>query len=452
MKPKSPRAGTREARSPGRISSAPVAAAVAVALTVGLAASPASAQTTSPAGAPTVDEAKRQLVSNAFNAGAQAYRAGQYLAAATAFEQAHTLLPSAALLFSAAQAYRRQYLAEPAPATLRRAIELYREYLRVDPKANRREDAMEALGTLVPLERITVTIPTGTGEPGAGAPPGTGEPGAGSGEGATKRTARILVSAGAEKGEISLDGGAFVPSPLVAAVEPGPHRARLRATGHDEEEITLQAVPNEQVQRHVDLRPKPARLDVTGTPGARVSVDGKLVATLPDATQIPIDPGSHVVSVTLRGHEPLTRRIEAGGAQSLPFPADLPLTRQRKVAWAGLGAGALGLVASGVLTGLTFARQSEAVSLDDRAAATPLTVAERDSYNRALNERNDFGQAAAIAGGASALVLAVSLGLFLFDDPEVVIPPDNRPGAPTKPAPQTTFEVGLGSAGVRVQF
>jgi hypothetical protein len=423
--------------------------ALAAALTLALGAPPARAQT--------VDEAKRLQMSNAFNAGAQAYKAGQYLAAATAFEQAYAILPSAALLFSAAQAYRRQYLAEPSPATLKRAISLYRDYLRVDPQANRREDAMEALQTLVPLERITVTMPAATGEPGAGIGP-TVPVGTATGDGAapaaqdasSKRTARILISAGAEKGEVSLDGGAFVPSPLVAAVEPGRHRARLRAAGHDEEEITLDAVANEQVQRHVDLRLKPASLDVTGTSGARVSVDGKLVATVPDSTKIALDPGSHVVSVTLRGHEPFTRRVEAGGAQALHIEADLPLTQQRKIAWAGLGVSGLGLAATGILTGLTFARQGEAVSLRDQSAAAPLSVTERDQFNRAVNERNDFGQAAAVAGGVSVLTLAVSLGMFLFDEPEVVVPPDTR--GPGKPAPQTTLEVGLGSAGVRVVF
>ena len=425
-------------------------AALALCLALALGAPAASAQG--------VDEAKRLQMSNAFNAGAQAYKAGQYLAAATAFEQAYAFLPSAALLFSAAQAYRRQYLAEPSPATLRRAITLYRDYLRADPQANRREDAMEALQTLVPLERITVTIPAATGDAGTGTgttePAGTGAGDsaapAGSQDGSSRRTARILVSAGAEKGEISLDGAAFVPSPLVAAVEPGPHKVRLRAAGHDEDEITLQAVANEQVQRHVDLRLKPASLDVIGTSGARVSVDGKLVATVPDSTKIPLEPGSHVVSVTMRGHEPFTRRIEAGGAQALRVDADLALTQQRKIAWAGLGVSGAGLVATGILTGLTFARQGEALSLQEGAASAPLSVAERDRFNRAVNERNDFGQAAAVAGGVSVLALAVSLGMFLFDEPEVVVPPDTR--APGNPSPQTTLEVGLGSAGIRVAF
>src|SRR5262245_16266171 len=75
---------------------------------------------------------KRAQASSFFDAGAQAYDAGQYLVAAEAFLKAHELLPSPTLLFSAAQAYRRQYLQQPTPEALERSIGLYRDYLRTD--------------------------------------------------------------------------------------------------------------------------------------------------------------------------------------------------------------------------------------------------------------------------------------------------------------------------------
>src|SRR5262245_51541958 len=86
-----------------------------------------------------------------FDAGAQAYKAGQYAVAAEAFLKANDLSPSPALLFSAAQALRKQYLIEPSLDTLQRSISLYRDYLQKDPQAKRREDAMQALSTLVPI-------------------------------------------------------------------------------------------------------------------------------------------------------------------------------------------------------------------------------------------------------------------------------------------------------------
>ncbi len=133
---------------------------LALVMAIGLAA------TASPARA---DEGAKEKMKNFFDAGAEAFKAGKYLAAAEAFEKAHALVPSAPLLFSAAQAYRRQYLVDPSPDTLRRALSLYREYLRADPKANRREDAMEALAVLVPIETRAAqqSLPGTTPEPGA---------------------------------------------------------------------------------------------------------------------------------------------------------------------------------------------------------------------------------------------------------------------------------------------
>src|SRR5262249_49982115 len=52
---------------------------------------------------------------NYFNAGATAYAAGQFVAAAQAFDQAYKLAPRPAILFSMAQAERRQYVIDSRP-------------------------------------------------------------------------------------------------------------------------------------------------------------------------------------------------------------------------------------------------------------------------------------------------------------------------------------------------
>lgn len=412
----------------------------ALVVTLALASSPASAA--DPPAKPAADDAnKRLLVTNFFDAGAEAYKAGKYLAAAEAFEKAHALLPSPPLLFSAAQAYRRHYLVEPSPDTLRRAVSLYREYLRVDPKANRREDAMEALAVLVPLD--TRADP-------AGPTPQAASPDAAAATPDPKRTARILVTASAEGAEISLDGGPFSPAPLVASVEPGPHRARVRASGHDEEEVAVPAVANEQVPRHVTLRPKLGRLDVTGTGGARVSVDGNPIGTVP-AKALPIEPGIRFVAITRNGHVPWAQRIEVERDRTFPLHAELVWTQQRKIAWATISVGVAGVLSGAVLGGLALDRQSVALSLRDREGTEPLSVEERDRFNLAVRERNDFGQSAAITGVVSALVLATGIGLYAFDEPQVVSPSD-APSGPQKGVPRATFEVGLGGASVRVLF
>ena len=67
---------------------------------------------TAKAGADTTS-LKLVQASDFFDAGAQAYKAGQYAVAAEAFLKANDLSPSPSLLFSAAQALRKQYLVEP---------------------------------------------------------------------------------------------------------------------------------------------------------------------------------------------------------------------------------------------------------------------------------------------------------------------------------------------------
>ena len=399
-----------------------------------------AAKTAAPAAKTAAPDAeKRVQASNFFDAGAEAYKAGKYQVAAEAFEKAHGLLPSPSLLFSAAQAYRRQYLSEPSPDALKKAIGLYREYLKSDPKANRREDAMEALGTLVPLERIAVPVPGGESK--EGSPPSE----------AAEKKARLLVTAADEGAEVSLDGGPYSAAPLVAQVDPGPHEARVRAAGYDEQEVSLQAVAGELVPQHVSLKPRPAKLDLRGTAGAKVSIDGQPRATLPLSSPLLVEPGAHFVAVTLSGREPFTEQVTLERDQSRTMDVALPLTRQRIFAWSSLTTGGAGLVATGVLAGSAFTRQSEALSLSDRPASSPLTPLERDTYNKAVHERNDFGQAAAVAGGVSALFLITGAALFAFDNPEAPAPTDSAPSKPPK-GPATTFEVGLGTIGVRGTF
>ncbi|MGK3982718.1 PEGA domain-containing protein [Sorangium sp. So ce136] len=387
-----------------------------------------------------------------FNAGAQAYDAGQYQVAAEAFLEAHELVPSPALLFSAAQAFRRQYLTQAAPDALRRAVALYRDYLRADPKAARREEAVDALEALVPLEaRLAgeglavegaatgAASARGRGDAAAASPPAGGT--------------RLLLSSRAEGARVSVDGQPFVPAPLVAPVAPGPHRVRVQATGHYEEELTVVAVSGELMPAHVVLRPKPAQLHVTGTGGARVAVDGQERATVPTAAPIAVEPGAHVFEVSLPGHQVYRQEIRVAHEQTVRFDADLRMTPRRIAAWAVLGVGAAGVVATGALAGLALARQGEAVELRDRQDASSLTPSERDRYNAAVNARGRLGAAAAIAGGVSFAAFAVGFRLFAFDEPRLS-------GAPAAPAPPAKapggvgaeFTVGLLSAGVRGRF
>ncbi|WP_437580726.1 PEGA domain-containing protein [Sorangium sp. So ce887] len=385
-----------------------------------------------------------------FNAGAQAYEAGQYQVAAEAFLEAHELVPSPSLLFSAAQAFRRQVLTQPSPDALRRAIALYREYLRLDPKAVRREEAVAALASLVPLEaRLPGEDPAAAADGGTTAADGA-QRGAAAAVTPAAGGTRLLLSSPVEGARVSVDGQPFVPAPLVAPVAPGAHRVRVQAAGHHEEELTVIAVAGELMPRHVVLRPKPAQLHVTGTGGARVAVDGQVRATVPTTAAIAVEPGVHVVEVSLPGHELYRRELRVAHEQAVRLDADLRMTSQRLAAWTVLGAGAAGAAATGVLAGLALVRQGEAVDLRDRKDATSLTPSERDRYNAAVDARDGLGAAAAVAGGVSFLAIAVGFRLFVFDEPKAAAAPAAPP--PKAPGVEADFTVGLLGAGVRGRF
>jgi hypothetical protein len=320
---------------------------------------------------------------------------------------------------------------------LRRAIGLYRDYLKQDPAPKRREDAMQALAALMPLEVRFGAAADGAADPNE--PP-------------KKPPTRLLLSTPADGAEVSVDGGPFVRAPFVAQVQPGPHTVKVRAAGYEEEELGVQAVPNELVPRHVVLRPKPARLFVSGTSGARVAVDGQLRATLPMTAPLAIDPGAHFVTVNAAGHEPFGEVVELQRDGTTQIAAHLRTTRQRVAAWTTLAVGAAGAVVGGALGGVALVRQSDAATLADKQRTTPLLPNERDQYNSAVKARDDFARAAAITGGVSVLALAVGVGMFALDKPEVVAPNDERLRTPQRSGPRLDFDVGFLSVGVRGSF
>jgi PEGA domain len=442
----------------------------------------------------------REIAANLFDAGAEAYDAGQYLIAAEAFLKAHELLKSPALHYSAAQAYRRQYLVDGSPDALRRAVRLYREYIREDGSGQRREEAVSALADLVPLEarlkRKTVAtiaptnptptpattdkpisgkpapipIPVPTGNPTNPAPvPGFGAQGA---EGDPKpqmfkpdipleeseelepeppRKTRLLISTKPALADVSIDGGGFVRVPAVVEVKAGPRKVHVKAEGYFDEDVQMDAVDKELVARHVVLRPKPGRLSVESVRGASLSLDGQLRAVLPLERPLEVEPGDHFITITQSGRISFSKTITIERDKDVKVSAPLALTNQRIGAWSTFTVGMLGAAATGILGGLTWNQNSIAANFDANRQAGSMTPNEIASYNNALRTRNTFSSATMIAGGASALVLLTSVGMFLFDNPPVIpVPQKKKDSGPQ--APRVEMTVGLLSAGVRVDF
>lgn len=420
------------------------------------------------------EQADRAAATHFFDAGAQAYDAGQYLVAAEAFLKAHDLLKSPALLFSAAQAYRRQWLVDGAPDSLRRSVRLYREYLKSDPEGKRREDAVSALADLAPIEArlgrrrsslagekspasgdkpalVPIPVPGQTppgdgGEPAENPGEDVGEP-----EAEAPKTTRILLSANPNDAEVSVDGKPFVHVPAVVEVQPGAHAVRVRASGYHEEDVSVDAVKAELVARHVALRPKEGRLRVRGTAGASVTVDGQLRAVLPMDGPLELAPGEHFVSIGRAGRVSFGKTITIERDREVEVSGDLTVTGQRIGAWATFGVGLAGVVATGVLTGFAVARDTAAAQIDAKRATGTLATSERDQFNTELTARNDFRIAAGITGGAAGLFLLGSAVLFNFDPAEALPLPSKRTETKSAP-PRPEFTVGLMSAGMRLKF
>jgi len=426
----------------------------------------------------------RETAGNLFDAGAEAYDAGQYLVAAEAFLKAHALLKSPALQFSAAQAYRRQYLVDASPDALRRAVRLYREYLREDAAGERREDAMKALADLVPIEArlrrksIATVAPTpatntpatnATGKPGSDKPtpipipvPGSQPPAAPPApdmleeepeepETAAPRKTRVLISAKPTAAEVSVDGAAFVRVPAVVEVKAGPHKVHAKADGYFDDDFQIDAVESELVARHVVLRPKPGRLMVNGAGGASLSLDGQIRAVLPLEHPLDLDPGEHFLTVTRSGRTSFTKTISIERDRNLTIDAYSFMTNQRVGAWSTFTVGLLGAAATGILGGLTWQQNGIASNLESQRQTLAMSSAQITEFNNALRLRDAYSTAALTTGGVSALVLLTGAGLFLFDAPATIPIPSKKTDS-TNPPARLEMTVGLASAGLRVTF
>ena len=100
-----------------------------------------------------------------YEAGRQAYRAGQFIPAIAAFEQAIELSPRVSVKYSLAMAYRSQYFIDKEPARVRRAAALFREVIGEVAKGELRE---KAAAFLAELEPVVMRLGKELGEAGEG--------------------------------------------------------------------------------------------------------------------------------------------------------------------------------------------------------------------------------------------------------------------------------------------
>jgi PEGA domain-containing protein len=338
-----------------------------------------------------------------FDAGRQAYEAGDYRTAIRSLELAYKAAPKAPIAFSLAQAYRKQFIVDGDGAKLKAAVTLYRKYLDDVPQGGRREDAVTYLGELQPqLLRMEAVNPV------AAAP-------------ATAAATQLMVMSRVKEARASIDGSPPVPVPATRDVTPGPHRIRVVADGYFPEDVEGLAVQDHLVVVEGSLREMPAQLVLRDAAGSDVALDGRSISA--GSAPLAVPAGRHFLTVQRRGHRPLARNLDLARGATVTVDADLPATTQRRVSYVVLGVAAAALAGAGTTTFLALRAQSDAQAILDKRSTTNLTPAELADYDDARSRRGDLVTASTVLYGVAAAAGVTGLLLFLLDEPRAEAAP-----------------------------
>jgi hypothetical protein len=333
-----------------------------------------------------------------FRAGAQAYDAGNYLAAIRALQQSYELAPLPATLFSISQAYRLQYFATHEGRWLDRAIDGYRRYVETVPNGGRRADAVRLLGELEPLGVLR--------QPKAAKPEPPFEP----------PTTQLVIMAQASGATAAIERGPSGPVPLIADVTPGEHLVRVTAERYLPVEQKVVAIEGRLVAIDLTLPPAPAHVRLAVEPDLALSVDGRLLrhTSLGDGA-IALEPGHHVLALSAHGREPWSEDLELSPGAELSLSPELPTTALHKLGWGLLtasGATAIGVAISG---GLALSADHSARDIYDRSRIMQLSRPDAADYRSLVGRRSTDTTAAVAFGAATGALLAAALILLAIE-------------------------------------
>jgi tetratricopeptide (TPR) repeat protein len=340
-----------------------------------------------------------------FKAGANAYAAGDYLAAIQALEAAYEISPLSAIAFSLAQAERKQFFVKEEREHLVRALELFHRYLQQEPNGPRRDDARLAISQLEPLLGTKTAAEVGAKQP--------------------QRPTRLMIVSDVPGASISLDGEAPASSPLIREVPAGKHRARVTAPGYVDSEREVTAVQGELLLSEVRLSERPSRLYVWAPLGADVYVDGLWIARGGERISVPLVPGMHQLSVTKKGQRMVRRDLRIERGRTHTESVSLEPTTQRTLSellFIG-GGGALGV--SLVFSAFAIRSENRAEAFKGARDHHAVEPADLTAYDGSIIERNRFRTAAGISAAGSFGMLITGLFLHELDRP---VPP----GAPQR--------------------
>lgn len=354
-----------------------------------------------------------------FRAGAKAYAAQSFGAAAQNFDEAYKASPIAEIAFSAAQAYRRLYRVEPKAEYVKRAVELYRAYLEQVKTGGRVGDAADNLAEMErELDKLKIAGQLAKGGEVAAAHTRIGVSVTFTDQRASEELREIADATGeaATKGlSAKIDGKVIEPFALVE-VDAKEHLIEVAAEGYFSIEKKLIAVDGQSSMVEIELKPRPAVVTVATETGARISVDGRPVATAPTAA-LEVPAGKHLITVLHRGRAPFAREIEVTRGDALTIAAPLVQTaRRRAVPWVLGGAAVLGVAA---VTTSVFAavHNSNASGLRDDLRTGNRPPSDGDAYDAEVRSRDRYVTATWVFGGTAVAAGTVGLLMWAFDTP-----------------------------------
>ena len=330
-----------------------------------------------------------------FKAGANAYAAGDYLAAIQALEDAYAISPLPAIAFSLAQAERKQFFRDDKRAHLERALSLFERYLEQETRGARREDARIAINQLQQL----------LGEKAHKAPEAAAKPQA--------RPTRVMIVSDTPGARITLDKGAAAASPLIREVTPGKHHALVQAEGYVDARREVTALAGELLLTEVKLTEKPGTLFVWAPASSEVYVDGVFVGQGGELVTVPLISGRHQLSVAQQGRRLARRDVELERGKTHTEIVALEPTTQRNVSELLFIGGGAALGVSVVLSAFAIRAENDAEAFLAQQRVRNVNGPQLVAYNASIAGRNRFRTAAAV-GVAGAFGMFIT-GLFLHE-------------------------------------
>lgn len=226
------------------------------------------------------------------------------------------------------------------------------------------------------------------------------------------RASWLAITSPTPKTQARIDGHEPRPVPTFVRVSPGRHHVVLSSRDHLPRALSVSVAKGALNHMHVELKLRPAQVELAAPEGARLRVDGTFAGVAPFDGALSLAPGRRVLTVSQLGHEPRRTIVELRPGTRHDITIDLSPTPQRY--------GAISLFAIGGAGVATAIGLGVVAVVKDTAAGQSNEQSER---SRLEGSASDYRLGAALAAGGGFAAWTVGGALFLFDDAPVAVSP-----------------------------